>query len=112
MGVMVYRELIDNALVCCDIYEDKFEEELKKETVEMLMENATGDVKIVLETRQTVSKISLKKYEAMDNGVCKDGRMKGILQFHGASIRGRWARRQIQLHNLPRNTMDTLQEIR
>ena len=60
-----------------------------------------------MELRQDMSKTSVKKYEAMDRSVCKDGRVRGLLQYYGAST-GRWAGRLVQIHNLPRNNMSDL----
>jgi len=74
------------------------------------------DVKAVLEVlklRQMLSKTSIKKYVAM--GVCaseKDERARGLFQFCGANRTGRWAGRLIQLHNLPRNYLKHLANIR
>jgi DNA polymerase len=37
----------------------------------------------------------------MVNAASKDGRLRGMFAYHGAST-GRWAGRRVQLHNLPR----------
>lgn len=81
---------------------------LQKDTVSELVESTEGDVKRALEIRQELSKTSVKKYEAMDNAVCDDGRVRGLLQFYGANRTGRWAGRLVQVQNLPRNYLDTL----
>lgn len=57
----------------------------------------------MLRIRQELGKTSTKKYTAMENAVCKDGRLRGILQFYGANRTGRWAGRIVQVHNLPQN---------
>lgn len=57
----------------------------------------------MLRIRQELGKTSTKKYAAMENAVCKDGRLRGILQFYGANRTGRWAGRIVQVHNLPQN---------
>ncbi|HCR83887.1 MAG TPA: hypothetical protein DIW07_10835 [Lachnospiraceae bacterium] len=57
----------------------------------------------MLEIRQEMGKTSTKKYTAMKNAVCRDGRLKGVLQFYGANRTGRWAGRIVQVHNLPQN---------
>ena len=62
----------------------------------------------VLEIRQALGKTSTKKYQAMVQAVCKDGRLRGILQFYGANRTGRWAGRIVQTHNLPQNHIDDL----
>lgn len=54
-----------------------------------------------------MSKTSVKKYEAMDRAICKDERVRGLLQFYGAAT-GRWAGRLVQVQNLPRNSMNDL----
>ncbi|MCC8075734.1 MAG: hypothetical protein LIO95_07340 [Clostridiales bacterium] len=61
-----------------------------------------GDTARVLELRQELSKTSTAKYETLDNVVCGDGRVRGLLQFYGAGRTGRWAGRLVQPQNLPR----------
>ena len=56
----------------------------------------------MLQIRQELGKTSNKKYAAIDNAVCADGRVRGILQFYGANRTGRWAGRIVQPQNLPR----------
>jgi DNA polymerase len=77
--------------------------------VKELLKTASGDVKEVLETRQELAKSSVKKYEAMRDCVCKDGRARGLLQFYGANRTGRFSGRLIQVQNLPRNKMEDLE---
>lgn len=82
---------------------------LQKATVsELLNTELPSDVKRVLEIRQELSKTSVKKYEAMVNARGKDGRVRGLLQFYGANRTGRWAGRLVQVQNLPRNYIETL----
>lgn len=57
----------------------------------------------VLELRQLLGKTSTKKYEAMLDAVCKDNRVRGLLQYYGAGRTGRWAGRRVQLQNLAQN---------
>lgn len=66
------------------------------------------DITRVLEIRQELSKTSVKKYQAMLNGLCEDSRVRGLLQFYGANRTGRWAGRLVQVQNLPRNEMPDL----
>ena len=66
------------------------------------------NVKRVLQLRQELSKSSVKKYTAMENAVCRDGRARGLIQFYGANRTGRWAGRLIQVQNLPRNYIENL----
>ncbi len=44
----------------------------------------------------------------MNTAVCTDGRVRGLLQFYGANRTGRWAGRLVQVQNLPRNYLETL----
>lgn len=62
----------------------------------------------VLEIRRELSKTSVKKYQAMTDAVGADGRVRGLLQFYGANRTGRWAGRLVQVQNLPRNYLETL----
>ncbi len=87
-------------------------ESLDKKAVRKLLETASGKVKTVLETRQDIAKSSVRKYQAMMDCVCLDGRARGLFQFYGANRTGRFSGRLIQLQNLPRNKMDHLEEAR
>ncbi|MDQ0254906.1 DNA polymerase [Evansella vedderi] len=87
-------------------------ENLQKGTVSSLIETTKGDVKRALEIRQELSKTSVKKYQAMEEAVCEDGRVRGLLQFYGANRTGRWAGRLVQVQNLPRNYLETLSHAR
>lgn len=83
---------------------------LAKKNVEALMgEVENPKVKRLLELRQSMSKTSVKKYEAMERSICPDQRIRGLLQFYGANRTGRWAGRLVQIHNLPRNSLKDLQ---
>lgn len=57
----------------------------------------------LLAIRREMGKTSNKKYDAMRQCVCPDGRIRGLLQFCGASRTGRWAGRLVQVQNLPQN---------
>lgn len=82
---------------------------LQKSTVADMIENATDEkVRRLLEIRKELGKTSVTKYKAMANTVCEDGRVRGLLQFYGANRTGRWAGRLVQVQNLPRNYLDTL----
>jgi DNA polymerase len=83
----------------------------KKEVVEVL-KTAPEPLQTVLSLRQQLAKSSVKKYQAMENAVCKDGRARGMFQFYGANRSGRWAGRLIQLQNLPQNHITDLAEAR
>lgn len=62
----------------------------------------------VLKLRKELGKTSVTKYSAIDNAVCDDGRVRGLLQFYGANRTGRWAGRLVQVQNLPRNYLENL----
>lgn len=62
----------------------------------------------VLQLRREMGKTSTKKYNAMLECVCKDGRIHGLLQFCGAARTGRWAGRLVQVQNLPQNHLSDL----
>lgn len=70
------------------------------------------ELKEVLILRQMLAKSSVKKYIAMINSVCKDGRCRGMFFFYGANRSGRWAGRLIQLQNLPQNKIPELESAR
>ena len=76
---------------------------LAKDSVEALLLEAGTDAAQVLKLRKKGSKTSIKKYIAMENCVCNDGRAHGLFQFYGAGRTGRWAGRLIQMQNLPQN---------
>lgn len=62
-----------------------------------------------LALRLTLSNSSTKKYVMMDGATCSDGRIRGILQFYGANRTGRWAGRLLQVQNLPRNYLGSIE---
>ena len=75
-------------------------------------DNLPLKVKRVLEIRQQLGKTSVSKYAAMENAMCKDDRVRGLLQFYGANRTGCWAGRLVQVQNLPRNYINTLDDAR
>lgn len=85
---------------------------LGRKAVKALIPETEGDVKDALVLRLQVAKSSVKKYKAMEDTVCRDGRARGCFQFYGASRSGRWAGRHIQLQNLPQNHIGRLSETR
>lgn len=85
---------------------------LDKKAIKELLKTVPTDVADVLTLRQQLAKSSVKKYQAMQNTVCADGRARGMFQFYGANRSGRWAGRIIQLQNLPQNHMPDLAEAR
>ena len=87
-------------------------ESLGKKEVAAMIKTAPDDLAEVLSLRLQLAKSSVRKYEAMRNAVCGDGRCHGMFQFYGANRSGRWAGRLIQLQNLPQNHMEDLEQAR
>ena len=85
---------------------------LGKKDVTALLKTVPKGIAEVLSLRLQLAKSSVKKYQAMQNAVCSDGRCHGMFQFYGANRSGRWAGRLIQLQNLPQNHMSDLEQAR
>lgn len=85
---------------------------LGKKAVVELLKTAPPELADVLTLRQQLAKSSVRKYQAMENAVCADGRARGMFQFYGANRTGRWAGRLIQMQNLPQNHLEDLAEAR
>ena len=137
-GVRVDRELISGALHIDDVCRQVLTEEaaaitgvdnpnstvqlmewlegngvqadnMRKDTVsELLAGENTPEVQRMLEIRQQLGKTSIKKYMAVDAARCSDDRVRGLTQYYGANRTGRWAGRLVQMQNLPRNYLKTL----
>ena len=84
--------------------------DIQKDTVTALLESdkINDKVRRMLEIRQELGKSSVKKYDAM--AACADDRERasGLIQIYGANRTGRYAGRLIQVQNLPRNYLKTL----
>ena len=87
-------------------------ESLGKKNVKKMIEEQDGEVKEALLLRQQLAKSSVKKYVAMENAVCADGRIRGCFMFYGANRTGRFSGRLVQLQNLPQNHLSDLGEAR
>ena len=83
-------------------------ETLGKKAVAELLQDCPPELREVLLLRQQLAKSSVKKYIAMKNAVCTDGRARGMFMFYGANRTGRFSGRLIQLQNLPQNKMPDL----
>lgn len=85
--------------------------DLQKDTVSKMLqrEDNSPEVQRMLEIRRELGKTSTKKYDAIQNAVCEDGRVRGLLQFYGANRTGRWAGRLVQVQNLPRTYTEPLE---
>lgn len=141
-GVKASRPLIEQALLMIDRQEEELKEEarritglanpnspaqlrewladqglalvdLTKATVaQELAGDCPANVRRVLEIRQMLGKTSVKKYDKMLAAMWTDDRIRGISQFYGAGRTGRWAGRLVQMQNLPRNNIKTLDSAR
>lgn len=83
---------------------------LDKESISELLSEYEDDAVLcdVLRTKQSLSKTSTAKYQAMLDTVCNDDRAYGALQFYGAGRTGRWSGRRVQPQNMPRNYLKDL----
>ncbi|MBB1068912.1 DNA polymerase [Limosilactobacillus sp. RRLNB_1_1] len=140
-GIQIDQQLVNNAIKCQKEFHDQYlrtsqqltglanpnsplqlkdwlhqqgleTDSLSRASVAQLLQTTTGTVHQVLMLRQLLSKSSVKKYQAMQKAMCRDGRVHGLLQFYGASRTGRWAGRLVQVQNLPRNSIPDLEEAR
>ena len=89
-------------------YHDFTPKDLTKGTVAELLrsDGLTPYVRELLEIRQQAAATSPAKYKVLLDATSTDGRLRGTLQFCGASRTGRDAGRIFQPQNLPRPTMD------
>ena len=87
-------------------------ENLSKKEVKRMLQSAPEDIREVLLLRQQLAKTSVKKYVAIENSVCADGRVRGMFQFYGAARSGRWSGRLVQLQNMPQNHITALDAVR
>ena len=85
---------------------------LGKKEVAAVLHTAPEPLRTVLLLRQEVAKSSVKKYVAMENAVCADGRLRGMFVFYGATRSGRFSGRIVQLQNLYRNSLPDLEDAR
>ena len=78
--------------------------DLRKSTVEQRIQDPDlpQEVKELLMIRSKAATTSTAKYNALLRSVSSDSRLRGGLQFCGASRTGRWAGRLFQPQNLPR----------
>ena len=85
---------------------------LGKKDVQEMMKGAQEPLRSILALRLELAKSSVKKYTAMKNAVCADGRLRGMFMFYGAARSGRFAGRIVQLQNLYRNDLPDLENAR
>jgi DNA polymerase len=77
----------------------------KNDILALLEQDLPAKVRRALEIRQEAAKSSTAKLGAMLLRSNKDGRVRGIHQYHGAGT-GRWAGRGIQAQNFPRPSLN------
>ncbi|HEX4918870.1 MAG TPA: DNA polymerase, partial [Limnobacter sp.] len=80
----------------------------KKALAKLIGQTDDKRVEKVLRIRQQLGKSSVSKYTAMVRAVCSDSRVRGLVQYYGASRTGRWAGRIVQMQNLPQNKLKDL----
>lgn len=84
-------------------------ESLNKAAMPEVMKQLGGtEMEHVLKIREKLSRTSIKKFSAILNSACADGRVRGLFQYYGANRTGRFAGRNVQLQNLKRNDLDDL----
>jgi DNA polymerase len=81
--------------------------DMQKGTLERRLtdENLPDTARELIAIRLEASSTSVAKYQALVNGTSSDGRLRGALEFCGASRTGRWSGRLFQPQNLV-NTPD------
>lgn len=136
-GILIDHELVTQAIRMDAISRDKLIAELKEKTglenpnsvmqmkayleknglkmdslgkkeVAAAIRTAPPALAEILVLRQQLAKSSVKKYQAMANAACADGRVRGMYRFYGANRTGRWASRLINVQNLPQNHIPDL----
>lgn len=85
----------------------------KATVADLLAGELPENVREFLGIRQMLAKTSVTKYDAMARSMSeRDDRVRGLLQYYGASRTGRYAGRLVQVQNLPRNYLSTLGDAR
>jgi DNA polymerase len=82
---------------------------LGKDQIKDLLSKASGPALEALALRSEAGKSSVAKIESMLEAVCQDGRIRGLLLYHGATT-GRWAGRLVQPQNFPRGDVSNAEE--
>lgn len=81
--------------------------DMQAETVKEIIAGtvAPDHVKHVLRIYSTYNAKAVTKYNAIQDAVCADGRLRGMFLYHGANT-GRWSSLIVQLQNLFRPVID------
>jgi DNA polymerase len=74
-------------------------------------EDLPQPVRELINIRLQAAAASVSKYKAMLRSVCRDGRIRGSLQFDGAMRTGRWAGRLVQPQNFMRTPKYLAKEV-
>jgi DNA polymerase bacteriophage-type len=93
-GNQLREWLNQNGIACESVAKDEVSKLLSREDL-------APHVRRALELRQAGSKTSTAKADALLNGMNRDGRARGLTQYHAAST-GRWGGRRFQPQNLKR----------
>lgn len=93
-----------------DTYDVRLDD-LTGATVDQLLADpeTPGELRQLLRLRAAAATTSTAKYTALARSTSSDGRLRGGLQYCGASRTGRWAGRLFQPQNLPRAALDAEQ---
>lgn len=86
------------------IKEDDDDDEAGDEFSDTPLFNLPAHVRTALGIRRTVGSSSIKKLAAIRSSACSDGRVRGVVQYHGAGP-GRWVGRLFQPQNFPRGSL-------
>jgi DNA polymerase len=80
-------------------------DDTKKETIDGLDHTQLGpEVARAVTILRALGRSSTAKYQAMQDWMCPDGRVRGGLLYHGAGT-GRWAGKGVQVQNLPKGDL-------
>lgn len=101
--------LSDEGYPVSDLTADTIDEILTSNKGRPIEKRLPDRVKRALEIRQILSKASTKKLYKYLSCAASDGKIHGLLQYHGAGT-GRWAGRLLQPQNFPRGDEDILRD--
>lgn len=73
-------------------------------------DDLAGAVRAAVEIRSEAARSSTAKLKAMHAASCTDGRIRGLLLFHGAGT-GRWSGRLVQPQNFPRGSVEDAEDL-
>ncbi len=112
-GEKIKGWVMDRGILLPDMTKDTLELLVgDDEEAEHLDIDLPPDVERALGIRYLIGSASIKKLDAMERCVCRDGRARGLLAYYGAGT-GRWAGRLLQPQNFPRGsiTMDSIDQM-